>query len=75
MRWRISPQWQFTVTGDGGAGGSKATGEGMASLNYILSPHWSLFGSYRHLYENYHKNDYFFTGRVTGPALGGSYRW
>jgi hypothetical protein len=75
VRWRVTPQWQFTVSGDGGAGGSKATGEGMAGLNYDLSKHWSLFGSFRYLYENYHKNDYFFTGHLSGPVLGGSYRW
>jgi len=75
VRWRMTPRWQFSVSGDGGAGGSKATGEGMAGLNYDLSTHWSLFGSFRYLYENYRKGDYFFAGHLSGPVIGGAYRW
>jgi hypothetical protein len=75
VRWRVDPRWQINLAGDGGAGGSKATGEGMATASYSVSRYWSLFLSYRYLYENYHKRDYFFTGHVAGPVLGGAYTW
>jgi hypothetical protein len=75
LRWRVSPKWQINIAGDGGAGGSKATGEGMGTAGYRLSRHWDLFASYRYLYENYQKNDYFFTGHLSGPVIGGAYHW
>jgi hypothetical protein len=75
VRWRVAPQWQINLEGDGGAGGSKATGEGIGTVAYDLSSHWWLFVSYRYLYENYQKNQYFFTGHMAGPVLGGAYRW
>jgi hypothetical protein len=75
VRWRIDRKWQVNVSGDGGAGASRGTGEGMGTVDYALSHHWSVFVAYRHLYENYHKNDYFFTGHLTGPVIGGAYHW
>lgn len=75
VRWRFTPRWQLNVFGNGGAGGSKATGEGSAGLSYDLSRHWSLFGAYTYVYENYQKGDYFFTGHFSGPVIGGAYHW
>jgi hypothetical protein len=75
VRWRIDPTWQINVEGDGGAGGSRGTGEGMATADYTLSHHWSVFLAYRYLYENYQKGEYFFTGHLSGPVVGGAYRW
>jgi hypothetical protein len=75
LRWRSGPKWQFSLTGDGGAGGSKGTGEGIVVASYDVSSGWALFAAYRYLYENYQKGDYFFTGHFAGPAIGGAYHW
>jgi hypothetical protein len=75
IRWKVARQWQINLEGDGGAGGSKGTGEGIGTVAYDLSRYWSLFASYRYLYENYQKNHYFFTGHMAGPVVGGAYSW
>ena len=75
VRWVVSPKWQVSLAGDGGAGGSKGTGEGIATAAYDVSRYWSLFASYRYLYEHYEKGDYFFIGHMAGPAIGGAYHW
>jgi hypothetical protein len=75
VRWEPAPAWQINIAGDGGGGGSKGTGEGLGSVNYSFATHWSAFAGYRYLYENYRKNDFFFTGHMDGPLLGAAYRW
>jgi hypothetical protein len=75
LRWHASPKWNFSVEGDGGAGGSKATGEGMAAASYDFSRWWAGYAGYRYLYEHYEKNDFFFTGHLAGPVIGAAYHW
>jgi hypothetical protein len=75
LRWRASRKLQFNLEGDGGAGGSKAAGEGIAVASYDFSRHWAAYGSFRYLYENYQKGDYFFTGHLSGPLIGAAYHW
>lgn len=77
FRLRLNPtqRWALSLTADGGGGGSRGTGEGIATVGYSLSRHWALFASYRYLYEDYTKNEFFFNGHYAGPVIGGSYRW
>jgi hypothetical protein len=75
LRWRANAKWQFSLQGDGGAGGSKGTGEGTATASYAFARYWSAYAGYRYLYENYQKGDYFFTGHLTGPVIGAAYHW
>jgi hypothetical protein len=77
FRVRVTPadRWHVSLTGDGGGGGSRGTGEGIATVGYDLSHHWNLFGAYRYLYEDYRKNDYVLNAHLNGPAIGGAYRW
>ena len=75
LRWRASPKWQFNLEGDGGAGGSRATGEGIATASYDFSKHWGAYAAFRYLYENREKGDYFFTGHMSGPVIGAAYHW
>lgn len=74
VRWQPARQWQVNIAGDGGAGGSKGTGEGLGSVSYNWT-RWSAFAGYRYLYENYRKDEFFFTGHLDGPVLGGAYRF
>jgi hypothetical protein len=77
FRVRVTPvdRWHVSLTGDGGGGGSRGTGEGIATVGYDLSHHWNLFGAYRYLYEDYRKNEYVLNAHLNGPAIGGAYRW
>ncbi len=75
VRWAPAPSWQVSVAGDGGAGGSKGTGEGIATVGYDLGRYWSLFAAYRYLQVNYSKNDYALDIHMDGPVIGGAYRW
>ena len=75
LRWEPAPRWHVSATGDGGAGGSKGTAEGIGTIGYDVSRRWNVFGAYRYLYENYRHNEVFFEGHLGGPVIGGAYRW
>lgn len=75
VRWRAAERWHVSAAGDVGGGGSKVTRGASGTVAYDISTRWSLFGSYRYLYLDYRKNDFFFKGPLKGPALGGAYRW
>jgi len=74
VRWAPAQKWQINIAGDGGAGGSKGTGEGLGSVSYMWT-HWSAFAGYRYLYVNRQKNDFDFKGHLAGPLIGGAYRF
>jgi hypothetical protein len=75
VRWAPYEHWQFNLEGDGGAGGSLSTVEGMATASYSVAKYWSVWGAYRVLYENYQKNEFSFTGNLNGPVIGVAYHW
>jgi hypothetical protein len=75
LRWRASSKVQINLEGDGGAGGSKGTGEGIATASYDFSRDWAAYAAFRYLYINRQHGDYFFTGHMSGPAIGVAYHW
>ncbi len=77
FRVRATPadRWSLSLVADGGGGGSRGTGEGAATVGYALSRHWAAYGAYRYLYVDKTKNDFFFNGHLSGPVIGGTYRW
>jgi hypothetical protein len=75
VRWEPAERWYVSVAGDGGGGGSRGTGEGMGTIGYDVSRHWNVFAAYRYLYGDYRKNEFSFKGHLSGPAIGGRYRW
>ncbi|MGH9884820.1 MAG: hypothetical protein ACREBE_04795 [bacterium] len=75
FRWRPKRPWNVSALGDAGGGGSELTAQGLVTVSYDFSRHWAAFGSYRYLYDKYRPSDYFFEGHVSGPLLGGVYRW
>ena len=78
LRWAASERWNVSGGGDGGGGGprgSKGTAQAYATAGYELSELWEVFGSYRYLYLNYARNEYFFKGHLGGPLIGAAYRW
>lgn len=75
VRWEPAQRWYLSLAGDGGAGASDGTAEGMGTAGYDVSRHWNVFVAYRYLYENYRRNDLSFKGHLSGPVLGAAYRW
>ena len=78
LRWAAAQRWDVSAGGDGGGGGprgSKGTAQAYATAGYDLSELWQVFGSYRYLYLNYARNEYFFKGHLGGPLIGVAYRW
>jgi hypothetical protein len=77
LRFKPAREWDLSVAGDGGGGGSKSTWDVMGTVAYEFDRHWSLFAAYHYTHVDYHKNDlgFFFNGHVQGPAIGIAYRW
>ena len=75
-RWRgrLNRQWAFSVYGDVGGGGSKFSGQAVATANYETT--WgALAAGWRYLYVNYDSSGLKLDVALTGPFVGATVRF
>lgn len=75
-RWRgrLNRQWEFSVYGDVGGGGSKFSWQAAASANYEFT--WSsLAGGWRYLYVDYDSSGFKMDAALSGPFVGATVRF
>lgn len=70
---KLSFQAQVDMGGFGV--GSDSTWSALATLNYIVSDHLSVSGGYKVLDVDYDNDGYVFDTRLSGPVLGGTWRF
>lgn len=70
---KFSVQAQADIGGFGA--GSKFTWSALATVNYIITDHFSVSAGYKVLNVNYNHGGHVFNTRLSGPVLGMTYRF
>src|SRR5437773_4488215 len=68
IQYPIAPQWSLVGYADLGGGGSNFTWQGIAGVNYAISPTMTARFGYRYLKIDYHRSDFLYN-----MATGGFY--
>ena len=70
IQYPIAPQWSLVGYADLGAGGSNFTWQGIAGVNYAISPTMTARFGYRYLKIDYNRSDFLYNMATGGPCAG-----
>ncbi len=73
VRVPLSESWSLGLYAD--VGSSPVRWQGLASVHWDISTHWSMLAGYRHMKIDHDANRLDFNVKLSGPLLGFSYRF
>ncbi|MNV95764.1 hypothetical protein D3C71_1906950 [compost metagenome] len=76
---QLSDRWRAVLWVDGGGGdigdASRETWQITSVVSFKLNEQWSMSGGYRHLYIDRESDGVAYDLKLSGPILGGSFRF